>query len=374
MLSIFHWRNFPDCYLEEQGLTAFKINSEYIICAILLLTIYMLYRKREHFSRRVLFLLIGSTTVTIFSELMFTTYVSVYGPSNFIGHILKTIAFLLIYEAVLATGIRKPFELLYRDLEKEKLDLKVEVATRIEMERATDKLNKELARKNFGLEEFARVVSHDLRSPLVAIGGFVRLLRKKLEEGRMEKVPEYISSIEDASGWMEELISQLLKLARAGTALGETEKIRMKTELSAIAKALDSTLNEAGCELVVSNELHDVMGDRTRIRQVFQNIITNAVENRGDQEALRVTIGSALMEEEANTIRFSVTDNGKGLGEADREVIFEMFSRLNPDDRGSGVGLAICKKVVEAHGGEIWAESEGPGKGSSFLFTLPAAN
>lgn len=123
ILSIFYWKIFPDCFVEGSGLTSFKISSEYIISFILLIPVKVLFDKRDNFDRNILTLLIASILFTIFSSMAFTLYIDVYGLSNFIGHLLKFAAYSFIYIAVIQTGLRKPYDLLFRDLKQNEIKL-----------------------------------------------------------------------------------------------------------------------------------------------------------------------------------------------------------------------------------------------------------
>ncbi len=367
LASIFYWDIFPDCYLEPGGLTPFKVGSEYVICGILGLAVVRYVRLRDTFHPQIHRLLVASLVLTIGAELLFTFYVSVYGISNLAGHVLKAVSFLLIYEVVIASGIRKPFEFLYRNLQEEKQVLGREMESRLRAEQDMERANVLLARKNAELEEFAQVVSHDLKTPMVAIAGFAMLIRRRLDSAPREKLLEYLDAVGQAVERMQELVGSILALARVGDCLGTLERLRIREKLAEIREDLRAYLEEHGAEIVVCEPLHEAYGDRVRVRQVFQNLIVNAVENRG-AAAPRIEIRSSR---EDGFIAYRVEDNGRGIPEGERAGIFDVYRTLRPDGSGSGLGLAIVRKVVEAHGGQVEVAVAGPAGGSVFRFTLP---
>ena len=140
LLSIFRWKIFPECFVADQGQTEFKIYSEYLICLILLLNIYLLHRNREHFEDKIYYLLQWSIIFTIISELAFTYYVSNYGLSNLVGHYFKIFSFFLIYQAIIKTGIEKPYELIFLDLDRSNKQLSAEITIRKKIEAEREKL------------------------------------------------------------------------------------------------------------------------------------------------------------------------------------------------------------------------------------------
>lgn len=169
LVSIFYWDIFPQCFIEGVGLTPFKKVSEYIISLILVGSMILLLRSRRQFDKGVLRLLVASIVITIGSELAFTFYVSVFGLSNLIGHLFKIISFYLIYKALVETGFRKPYDLLFRSLKQS--------------EESLSRSNAELGAINRELEAFSYSVSHDLRVPLRAIDGFSQILLEDHREG-----------------------------------------------------------------------------------------------------------------------------------------------------------------------------------------------
>jgi PAS domain S-box-containing protein len=226
----------------------------------------------------------------------------------------------------------------------------------------------ELKRSNAELEQFAYVASHDLQEPLRAITGLVQLLQKHYQGKLDERADEYIVHVVEAAGRMQTLINDLLaysRVDRRGNPFNRTD----------FGKALDIALTNLQVAIQESNanitndELPTLMADATQVSQVFQNLIGNAIKFREKGQPLRIHIGTREME---NAWRFEVRDNGIGIEPQFYERIFGVFQRLHTrlDYPGTGIGLSLCKKIVERHGGHIWVESE-VGRGSSFYFTIP---
>ena len=224
----------------------------------------------------------------------------------------------------------------------------------------------ELARSNKDLEQFAYVSSHDLREPLRTVTGFVQILQERYRDKLDAKAGEYINFAVEGAKRMQQLIDDLLAYSRVGSS------IVMK--LWNTQKSLDRALNflkgsiEESKAWISVDPMPTVYADGTLLTQVFQNLIGNAIKFRSEKP-LEIHIGAKRSNE---SWLFSIMDNGIGMDPEYGNKIFVIFKRLHTRDKypGTGIGLAICKKIVEQHGGEIWVESEF-GKGSTFFFTLP---
>ncbi len=235
--------------------------------------------------------------------------------------------------------------------------------------RAEEKLKKladELARSNAELEHFAYLASHDLKAPILAIGSVLRLFQRRYSGKLDTEADRFISDAIKSALRMERLISDILAYSRAGTQRKTFEPIdcseALDISLVNLKDAVESS--EAG---IIRDPLPKVMADPIQMVQLFQNLIGNAIKSHGEERP-RIHISAKQMEKEWV---FSVSDNGIGIPKEHIKKIFEIFQRLHGDKYpGSGIGLAICKKIVERHGGHIWVESE-PGKGSTFYFTIP---
>lgn len=225
----------------------------------------------------------------------------------------------------------------------------------------------ELSRSNQDLEQFAHVTSHDLKEPLRMVTGFMSLLNERLRGRLDEKSGEYMGFITDAAGRMQRLIDDLLSYSRVGRA-GVKGRVRVADAVTSAMRNLRISLEESGAT-VTFDPLPEVSANSMELTQLFQNLLGNALKFRGE-EAPTIHIGACLRGREWF---FFIRDNGIGIDPQFNERIFQIFNRLHTSDEypGTGVGLAICKKVVERHGGKIWVESK-PGLGSTFWFTLPA--
>jgi PAS domain S-box-containing protein len=227
----------------------------------------------------------------------------------------------------------------------------------------------ELQRANEELKEFAHVLSHDLKTPIISIRGFVsRLIRiygDKLDSTAMD----YLNRIEASARRMDTLVSDLRSLLASGRIAYEFELTPSHEIVESVISILGPSLEERHIELVLHDELPLIYCDPEKIHQVFENLVGNAVKYMGDAPNPRIEIIHAG---KGSFHQFAVKDNGIGIDPADQERIFQKFERLNTikGEEGTGLGLAIVKRVIERHGGEIWVESE-PGKGSTFYFTLP---
>jgi signal transduction histidine kinase len=236
--------------------------------------------------------------------------------------------------------------------------------------RAEDALRQtavELTRSNEDLGQFAYVASHDLQEPLRMVAGFLQLLEKKYGNQLDSDAHQFIEHAVDGAKRMQTLIDDLLSYSRVGTRGRELAPIDAGAALQRALDNLRTSIEETAAE-IAHGELPTVRADATQLAQLFQNLIGNALKFRSAaQPAIRV---DACRKE--HVWQFSVRDNGIGIAPESRDRVFLIFQRLHTRRQypGTGIGLAICKKIVERHGGQIWVESQ-PGQGATFSFTLP---
>ncbi len=252
------------------------------------------------------------------------------------------------------------------DITKQKQDEKA-------LKKAHDDLKEivnELERSNQELQQFAYVSSHDLQEPLRMVTSYLQLLERRYQGELDDKADKYINFAVDGALRMQNLIDDLLAFSRVTTKTKESESVDSELILSQVLSNLDASIKEN--EAVISHDpLPTVTADSTQLSQVFQNLISNAIKFRGSKNP-EIHISA---KKEDNEWIFSVVDNGIGIDSKHSERIFKVFQRLHKrrEYSGTGIGLAVVKRIIERHGGEVWVESE-VGKGSTFYFTIPPFN
>ncbi len=224
-----------------------------------------------------------------------------------------------------------------------------------------------MARSNQDLEQFAAVVSHDLQEPLRTISGFVQLLQKKYANQLDAEADTFIEHAVDGAKRMERLIKDLLAYSRVGTRRREPVPSDASGALRQAMHNLHESIQETGAE-ITHGELPTVRADPSQLAQLFQNLLGNAIKFRSEAPP-KIHVDARR---DGDCWQFSVSDNGIGIDPKFQNEIFEVFRRLHTRGQygGTGIGLAICKKIVDRHGGRIWVESQ-PGQGATFHFTLP---
>lgn len=224
-----------------------------------------------------------------------------------------------------------------------------------------------LKTSNAELEQFAYVASHDLQEPLRMISSFAQLLEKRYKDRLDQDANDYIGFVVDAAHRMKELIDDLLAFSRLNTESMEFKAIKMSESLKEVLSNLQTLIKENDAE-ITSTPLPTIKGDPSQIRQLFQNLIVNAIKFN-DKKSPRIHVS---LQDFGNFWKLGISDNGIGIVPEHQEKIFDVFKRVHSREEypGTGIGLAICKKIVERHGGRIWVESE-PETGSTFNFTLP---
>lgn len=245
------------------------------------------------------------------------------------------------------------------DLEQRVADRTAELAERA----------KDLARSNGELQQFAYVASHDLQEPLRMVASFTQLLAKRYSDKLDDDAREFINYAVDGAKRMQTLISDLLSYSRVGTQGKAFELVHCDAVLDRVLKSLQLAIEDTGA-VIAREPLPAVSGDSIQLTQLFQNLLTNAIKFHGKKPPL-VQIST---EKNGSMWKISVRDNGIGISPDHADRIFVIFQRLHTKSEypGTGIGLAICKKIAERHGGRIWVEPSAGG-GSTFCFTIPVA-
>ena len=225
-----------------------------------------------------------------------------------------------------------------------------------------------LKRKNEEMEQFVYSVSHDLKSPLVTVKTFTGMLRQDLLNADQPQINEDLNYIDKAADKMQQLLDSLLQYSRIGKSDTPAQTLSAGQSVADCLTALAGILKQHEVQVSASELPHLLHGDPLHFGQIWQNLIENAVKYRGNQAQPRIEIGAT---QEGHEVVFYVRDNGMGIAPEHRERIFNLFSQLNPESDGSGLGLALVKKIVSIYQGRIWVESAGRGEGSCFYFTLP---
>lgn len=240
-------------------------------------------------------------------------------------------------------------------------DLQVELSVR-------QKLISELENKNAELERFTYTVSHDLKSPLFTIRGFLGYLEQDALSGNYERLKGDIQRITDATNKMQRLLNELLELSRVGRLKNDSTYINFNELASEALELVHGRIMERGIAVHIQPDLPQVYGDRPRLVEVLQNLLDNAAKFIGTHKQPCITIGQEG--EQDGCPVFYIRDNGMGIAPEHHDRIFGLFNKLDPKTDGTGVGLALVRRILEVHGGRVWIQSE-VGKGATFFFTLP---
>lgn len=388
LTSIFYWNNFPPAYIDGAGLTFFKVISEYVISFIVLCSIGILLWKRRDFSEGVVKFLVAAMIVTICTEMAFTLYVDVYGIANMVGHFLAILSFYFIYKAIIETGFNKPYNLLFYNLKLSETGLAQQTA---ELKRANEQLAQEISERkkaesevtklndslvhhaadleaaNNELESFAYSVSHDLRAPLRGMSGYSQILLEDYAGKLDEQAKQYLTGIRDSGVLMSQLIDDLLKLSR----VTREELIQDRVDITGLATGVLAEMKKRDPERKIEFKVSDGLtasGDNQLLRIVLENLLGNAWKFTGKVNAPKIEVGSNMR----NGIQvFFVRDNGAGFDMTYADKLFRPFQRLHSSQEfsGTGIGLATVQRIIQRHGGKVWAEGQ-PGNGATFYFTL----
>ena len=241
-------------------------------------------------------------------------------------------------------------------------------AARQQVEEQRGVLITELEGKNAELERFTYTVSHDLKSPLITIKGFLGALQEDIARGNTERMQTDMARISAAANNMTRLLEELLELSRIGRVVGTPEEVPLDEVAREAVALVAGRLEDRKVQVRVADGLPIVFMDRLRIREVLQNLVENAAKFMGEEPNPLVEIGG--LQRDGESVCF-VRDNGMGIDPRYSQKVFDLFDQLDRNTEGTGIGLALVKRIVEVHGGRVWVESEGRGHGSTFYFTLP---
>ena len=248
-------------------------------------------------------------------------------------------------------------------------ELNLQMDFEVAAKRDLEEIARKLKISNRELEQFAYVASHDLQEPLRMVSSFTQLLERRYKGQLDADADDYIGFIVEGSQRMKYLIDDLLEFSRLNTQSREFESILLKITLEDVLRNLKTSIMENNAQ-ITHDPLPTIQGDPSQINQLLQNLITNAIKFHGDEQP-KIHISA---EESRDEWIIGVSDNGIGIDPDHQEQIFRIFKRLHTREEysGTGIGLAICKRIIEKHNGKIWVESE-QGKGSTFYFTIPKA-
>ncbi|MDH5404817.1 MAG: ATP-binding protein, partial [Candidatus Heimdallarchaeota archaeon] len=331
--SIFILNSFPDAYFQMTGLTSFKIISEYIISSIFLINIALIYYQHKMWDKKMInyfYLFLFSVTI---SELVFTLYTNVNDIWNFIGHILKIIAYYSVYNAIVVFGYFKVQKTLIH----------------------------EIKRSNEVLDEFAKIVSHDLKNLLSSIIGNAQLLEEMIENDDTD-IQDLLQDIVNLGFKMDELLGGIFQQSKIGFFETSVEIIQSHDEVHSIIKSIPLQ-NE---NIIIDKNLPTIMYSKIHFTQIIQNLLFNSIQH-GEANEIQI-----LSSDKNEYWEFEVKDNGKGIPEHQKNRLFKsMLKNLySVDSKNYGIGLIIVKKIVNLYNGEIWLKSI-PDKETSIYFTIP---
>lgn len=387
LILLFMFPIFPDCFIEGSGLTFFKIASEYVICVILITSMFILKLKKDEYRNHNLYRhLMLSLITTIISELLFTLYADVYGITNMFGHIFKVISFYFIYKAVTVSGTIIPYSLLNQA--KEELEMK-----NLKLESALEELKhkKELEKKALEDEqllketleydrlktEFFSNISHELKTPLNVILGTVQLLdlylKTDIEAFDIKNTNRHIKVVRQNCYRLLRLINNLIDITRIDSGFLKVylRNCNIVNVVEDITQSVADYIESKGISLIFDTDTEEkiLACDPDNIERVILNLLSNAIKFTEPGGTIEVSIF-----DKEDKVLISVRDTGIGIPEDKLKIIFERFRQveniLSRSHEGSGIGLSLVKSIVEMHSGKISVKSE-CGKGSEFIIELP---
>lgn len=248
----------------------------------------------------------------------------------------------------------------------------IDVQERKNIEREREQLIRQLELRNTELERFTYTVSHDLKSPLITIKGFLGLLIDDIQQNQNSSVQEDIREISRAADHMYELLNNLLQLSRAGRLTNSKQTVSIADTTRQVVALLHGFIQQKNIFIEIQDDMPLVLGDRIRLQELLQNLVHNACKFTNDSKTPKVVVGYDPSRSTKMRHTFFVADNGIGIPKIYQEKIFGLFEKLDIRAEGTGIGLAIVRRIIEGHGGRVWVESAGEGHGATFFFSLPS--
>jgi len=347
-------QNFPACFIEGQGLTPFKIIGEYVAMATLGLALVIMRHRRDDINPFIWRIMIAAIILMIFQSLCYTLYTDVYGLMNFMGHILSIVSTAVIYQGIVVRGLEVPYDLIFSQLLKRQEELK--------------KLSQHKS-------DFLANMSHEMRTPLTAI---IALTDDLLLENRgplTAEQEESLREIRESGRELSQLIDDLLDLSKI-----ETGRVSLKlseVDIGSVVCEVERQLrhlalqHQLNIKMVITSE-QKVIADREEVKRVARNLIFNAIKFTPEGGTIEVVVYDVQGEPAGTVLR--VRDTGIGIPQKDQELIFDSFYQVERGTAkkypGTGLGLALVKKIVDLHQGWIKLESE-EGRGSTFEIFWP---
>ncbi len=357
--SILYWNFFPVCFVEGQGVTAFKRVSEYAVSAVFALCLALLIYGRARFDPAAYRRLAWALVFSIASEIFFTLYLRTSGIANLIGHLFRVLAYALVYSTLIAEQVHK------RILEIRQLE---------QAQSALQEREKALREANATKDKFFSIIAHDMRNPLAGMRTVTELLENRYDQLGDEERRKFCHLLHEGTGQAMDLMQSLLWWARSQA--GRMQFNPRKLSLYSLVEDNIGLMRQAAGQkqINVSSSIPQelqVMVDPEMASTILRNLLSNAVKFTPRGGGLEV---SAL--EDGAEVRVSVADTGVGMNAEELQKLFRIDEHLSrrgtEQEPGNGLGLLVCREFVEKHGGRIWAESR-PGEGSTFHFTLPKA-
>lgn len=243
-----------------------------------------------------------------------------------------------------------------------------DITIRKQYEEEREHLIQDLESKQTEVEQFTYTISHELKTPLITIEGFLRLLKKELYTDNKEQSEDYIRRVIVAAQKMHQMLNELLELLKIGRYVIPEEKVQFYDVVQEALHRLEEKLKSNTIKITIQNDLPLIRCDRKRLIEVITNLLDNAVKFMGDTPDPHISIGTIA---DDHDVTFYIKDNGIGIEQNYHQKIFTMFNKLSATTEGTGIGLALTKRIIEQHNGRIWIESEGTGQGTSVYFSIP---